>query len=92
MPQRHVTIGSSVGLHARPAGIFSKAVLATGLPVTIARPGGAHVDAGSLLMVMGMGLRHGETAELVADGPRATEVLDDLAGLLASDLDAPAAS
>lgn len=88
MPQRNVTIASSVGLHARPAGIFTKAAAASGAQVTIGRPGDAGVNAASLLMVMGLGLKHGETAELVVEGADADAVLDQLAELLATDLDA----
>ena len=39
MAQRIVTIGSAVGLHARPASLFVRAATATGLHVTIARDG-----------------------------------------------------
>ena len=39
MATREVAIGSSVGLHARPASIFVQAATATGLPVTIAKAG-----------------------------------------------------
>jgi phosphocarrier protein len=88
VPNRTVTIASSVGLHARPASVFAREAAAADVPVTIARPGGAPVDAASLLMVMGLGLRHGEDVQLAAEGDRAEAVLDRLAGLLATDLDA----
>ena len=39
MPERTVVVASRVGLHARPAMLFTQAVAATGLPVTIATPG-----------------------------------------------------
>ncbi len=91
MPQRNVTIASSVGLHARPAGIFTKAAAATGAQVTIGRPGVAAVNAASLLMVMGLGLKHGETAELTVEGDGADAALDQLAELLSTDLDAAGA-
>lgn len=90
MPQRHVTIVSSSGLHARPAGLFAKAAAATGVPVTIAREGGAPVDAASVLLVMSLGLRHGEPVELSSDAAGADAALDELVALLATDLDAPA--
>ena len=51
MATREVAIGSSVGLHARPASIFVQAATATGLPVTIAKAGGNPVDARSILGV-----------------------------------------
>lgn len=33
MPSTTVTVGSSIGLHARPAGIIAEAVVAAGVPV-----------------------------------------------------------
>ncbi|AEI11416.1 MULTISPECIES: HPr family phosphocarrier protein [Cellulomonas] len=92
MAQRTVTIASRVGLHARPAMLFTQAVAASGVPVTIARPGDEPVDAGSILYVMGLGVASGEQVVLEADGPDAETVLDELVGLLSTDLDAPEAS
>jgi phosphocarrier protein len=85
MFERTVTIGSKVGLHARPAGIFVKAVTETGLPVTIAKPGGQPVDARSILSVLGLDVRSGDQVILACEREQAVE---DLAALLASDLDA----
>ena len=52
MPVRKATVRSSIGLHARPAAEFVRAVAATGLPITISRNGQPGVDARSLLEVM----------------------------------------
>jgi phosphocarrier protein HPr len=89
MVQRTVVVASRVGLHARPAMIFTQAVAASGVPVTIAREGGDPVDASSILFVMGLGVPHGEAVTLEADGDRAEPVLDELVELLATDLDLP---
>ena len=89
MSERHVVIASAVGLHARPAALFTKAAVKTGFPVTIAKDGGAPVDARSILLVLSLGVAHGETVVLAADGDGAEEALDALAALLAADLDAP---
>lgn len=91
MPQRHVVVGSGSGLHARPAALFTKAAAASGVRPTIATAGGAPVDAASILMVMSLGVRHGDEVVLAAEGPDADAALDDLAALLASDLDAATA-
>lgn len=88
MSQRTVAIGSRVGLHARPASIFTQAVSASGVDVTIAKAGGAPMDASSILMVMAMGVGHGEEVVIEADGPEADRVLDELVNLLETDLDA----
>ena len=89
MAERTVAVASRVGLHARPAMLFTQAVTAAGVPVTIARPGGAPVDASSILLVMSLGVPHGEEVSLAAEGPDADRVLDELVALLATDLDAP---
>jgi phosphocarrier protein len=88
MATRQVSIASSVGLHARPASLFVQAATATGLPVTIAKEGGTPVDARSILMVMALGAKNGETVTLSADGEGADEALDTLVALLSRDLDA----
>ncbi|MFT3968812.1 MAG: HPr family phosphocarrier protein [Micropruina sp.] len=88
MATREVAIGSSVGLHARPASIFVQAATATGLPVTIAKAGGNPVDARSILGVMALGAKNGEVVTLSADGDGADAALDSLVALLARDLDA----
>ena len=90
MPTRTVAVASRVGLHARPAALFTQAVTAAGIPVTIATDGRPPVNAASILMVMALGVPHGQEVTLAAEGAKADEVLDELAGLLATDLDAPA--
>ena len=45
MPERLVTVGSSVGLHARPATLFVQAAAKQPVKVTIGRPGDEPVDA-----------------------------------------------
>lgn len=88
MATRTVTIASSVGLHARPAALFVQAATATGLPVTIGRPGATPVDARSILGVMTLGAKHGEEVVLEADGAGAESALNELVELLSRDLDA----
>ncbi|MHA7223003.1 HPr family phosphocarrier protein [Arthrobacter sp. RHLT1-20] len=52
MPVRKAIVTAAIGLHARPAAVFVRAVTETGLPVTISRDGNPGVDARSLLEVM----------------------------------------
>lgn len=52
MPVRKAIVKSEIGLHARPAARFVRAVTETGLPVTISKEGISPVDARSLLEVM----------------------------------------
>jgi phosphocarrier protein HPr len=85
---RTVRIGSSHGLHARPAKLFAQAAKDAGIPVTIAKDSGAPVNAASILGVIALGIEQGDYVTLVADGDSADDVLDTLAELLATDHDA----
>jgi len=85
---RTVRIGSSHGLHARPAKLFVQAAKAAGVPVTIAKDAGKAVDATSILGVIALGIDQGDYVTLTADGDRAEAVLDELADLLTTDHDA----
>ena len=49
---RKAIVQATIGLHARPAAVFVRAVTETGLPVTISKNGKPGVDARSLLEVM----------------------------------------
>ena len=88
MPERTVKVGSSVGLHARPATIFTKAAAKLPVKVRIAKPGGNAVDARSVLFVLGLDVRGGDEVVLSADGDGADAALDELEALLQRDLDA----
>lgn len=88
MPERTVTVGSSVGLHARPAALFVQAASKQPVKVTIGRPGGEAVDARGILGVLGLGVKGGEQVVLAADGDGADAALDELVALVETDLDA----
>lgn len=85
MPSKTVTVGSAVGLHARPAALISEAVVNAGVPVTLALEGGEPVDAGSALMIMTLGA--GKGAQVVVETDDAA-VLAQIAELVEKDLDA----
>ncbi len=87
MPQRTAVVGSSVGLHARPAAIFVQAATAQPVKVTIAKAGGNPVNARSILSVLALDARGGDEVVLAAEGDGAEEALDSLAALLSRDLD-----
>ncbi|WP_347344142.1 HPr family phosphocarrier protein [Microbacterium sp.] len=85
---RTVRIGSSHGLHARPAKLFAQAARDSGANVTIAKGAGAPVNAASILGVIGLGVEFGDYVTLTADGDAPDDVLDTLAELLTTDHDA----
>ncbi|MEU7373761.1 HPr family phosphocarrier protein [Streptomyces albidoflavus] len=88
MPERNVVIGSGSGLHARPASLFVQAAARQPVAVTVGRPGERAVDARSLLSVLALGAKHGETLVLAAEGEGADAALDELTALVAADHDA----
>lgn len=88
MSERIVVVASRIGLHARPAALFTQAAATTGIPVTITSSSGRAVNAASILGVLSLGVDHGDTVTLTADGDGADDALDTLAVLLESDLDA----
>lgn len=87
LPERTVTVASSVGLHARPASLFSQAAAKVGVPVTITNAAGKTVNAASILGVLSLGVGHGEVVTLRAEGDDSASALDTLAELLTTDFD-----
>ena len=85
---RTVRIGSSHGLHARPAKLFAQAAKDSGIPVTIAKDAGSPVNAASILGVIALGIEQGDYVTLTADGDSAEVTLDLLSELLSTDHDA----
>lgn len=82
MPKRQAVVKAPVGLHARPAAVFVRAVTATGLPVTISKEGSSDVDARSLLQVMAADFHQGCKVELsvsdaALDGPLGHQDAED---------------
>lgn len=84
---RTVRIGSSRGLHARPAKLFAQAAKNSGLAVTITKGSGKPVNAASILGVIALAVEYGDYVTLSADGEGADNVLDTLTDLLTTDHD-----
>jgi phosphocarrier protein len=80
-----VKVGSSVGLHARPATIISKRAAELAAGVTMSLPGGEPVEADSALLVMTLGATSGDEVVVSSDDYAAAQVIADL---VAADLDA----
>ena len=85
MPTKSVTVGSAVGLHARPAAVISEAAGELDTEVTLSVPGGEPVDASSALLIMTLGSKKGDTVEVSSEDQAA---LDKIAALVEHDLDA----
>ena len=85
MPSKTVAVGSSVGLHARPAQLIAEAVEELDVEVLIGIPGDEPVDASSSLMIMTLGAGPGDQVEVSSDDQAA---LDAIVALVEKDLDA----
>jgi len=90
--QRRTLVASSVGLHARPAGLVARTAADQPVKVRIAKVSdgvvGDAVDAASVLGLMTLGAGFGDEVELSAEGDQARTSVDALAELIARDLDA----
>jgi phosphocarrier protein HPr len=87
MVERTVRIGSTHGLHARPAKLFTQAAAASGSSVTIQKTGSAPVNAASILAVISQGIDHGDEVTIVVDGGDESATLGQLVELLSTDHD-----
>ena len=82
MATRTITINDPVGIHARPAAQFAQAVTASGCTVTIVKEGGNAVPAGSILSVMGLGIKQGDAVVIDVQGADDETVADNLVNIL----------
>ena len=87
MAERTVTDASEHGLHARPASLFVQAVGSSGLAVQLTK-GEKSINAASILGVISLGIDHGDSVTISAEGDNAEGVLDTLAEILTTDQDA----
>lgn len=73
--RERLTLANQVGLHARPAALLARSL--TGLQASVAvNLGEQEADAASVLEVMGLGARQGDTVTLRASGPDARQAIE----------------
>ncbi|APT82480.1 HPr family phosphocarrier protein [Corynebacterium ammoniagenes] len=88
MASKTVKVGSSVGLHARPASIIADAAAEFDEDIFLALVGEEdddETDAASSLMIMALGAEQGDEVTVTSDN---AEAVDKIAGLIEQDLDA----
>ncbi|GAA2000775.1 MULTISPECIES: HPr family phosphocarrier protein [Nocardioides] len=85
MPSKTVTVGSAVGLHARPAAIISEAAGELDSEVMLAVEGEEPVEASSALLIMTLGAGKGDSVTVSGDSEADVEAI---AALVEKDLDA----
>ena len=76
---KHV-IADPLGMHARPAGILSKAAKGFESKVTMTKNGKV-ADMKKIFAVMGLAVKCGETVTIAADGPDEDAAIEELTKL-----------
>lgn len=87
MASKTVKVGSTVGLHARPATVIAEAAGEYDEDIILTLVGGDEddeTDAASSLMIMAMGAEHGDEVTVTSDDEEAVE---KIAALIESNLD-----
>ncbi|MEN9698409.1 MAG: hypothetical protein RL448_364 [Actinomycetota bacterium] len=81
-------VASEVGLHARPASLFVNAAKASGCKVQLTKvvdgTPGAYVDGASILKVMALGIKCGESVSVQIEGENEAAAVDSLKAIIES--------
>jgi len=87
MVEFEAVVVSPVGLHARPAALFVKKVAASGIKVTVSPIVDGEVvgsaDGKSILSVLSLGIKSGQTVRISIDSDEADALAADLKEILA---------
>lgn len=76
-----VTVNQAEGWHARPASEFATMAATSGHEVTVGRLGQPSVRGDSVLTLMMLGVKAGETLEIAIDGSSPEQVAESLKSL-----------
>ncbi|WP_331730992.1 HPr family phosphocarrier protein (plasmid) [Kitasatospora sp. NBC_00070] len=87
MMRRQMRVGTRDGLHARPAAQFAARAAQWPADVTVEKEDGTPVNAKSLLALMTLGVRSGDTITVTASGDPAVPLLDDLQAIVTGPAD-----
>jgi phosphocarrier protein HPr len=83
MAQGDVTLNNDVGLHARPAAVFSKAAAGYSCNITVIKDGN-EANAKSIMSVLKLDVRKGDVITLKTEGEGADEALSELVDMIES--------
>jgi phosphocarrier protein HPr len=81
MPERKLTLTNEVGLHARPAAIFSRSASKFECEVVVVKDG-TEANAKSVMSVLKLDVKKGDTITLRTEGDKAEQALSELAELI----------
>ncbi|MFM8921307.1 MAG: HPr family phosphocarrier protein [Candidatus Nanopelagicaceae bacterium] len=82
-------VGSPVGLHARPAALFAQTSKASGCKVLLAKikedgSQSEQVDGASILKIMSLGIKCGESIRVQVEGDNESDAADSLQRIVES--------
>ena len=77
MPEKEVTITDDVGLHARPAAVFSKKAAGFSSEIAVSK-GDRSANAKSIMSVLKLDVKKGDVITIATDGDDADEALAEL--------------
>lgn len=80
------TINVESGLHARPANMFIKTASQFKSSIKVSKDG-KEVDGKRLLAIMTLGVRQGESIDIIADGEDEKEAIAALEEIIAKDFE-----
>lgn len=79
------TVGSAVGLHARPAADFVRIAAASKHAVTVTNREGKKAKGDSILAILSLGAKHGEIITIEVQGSDDEAVLQALVSVVSGD-------
>ena len=85
---RELKLINKYGLHVRPAGLFAKTASRYDADVQVEKDGNT-VSGKSIMALMTLEAVNGSVLKVTAEGSQATEVLDELEGLVKRKFDIP---
>jgi len=81
MIKKEVLIKNKIGLHARPAALFVQTANKF-ISEIMVKKGNSTINAKSIMGIMALGVSHGETIEIIVDGPDEENAIQELEDLV----------
>lgn len=81
MIKKEILIKNKIGLHARPAALFVQTANKF-ISEIMVKKGNSTINAKSIMGIMALGVSHGETIEIIVDGPDEENAIQELEDLV----------
>ena len=81
MIKKEVLIKNKIGLHARPAALYVQTANKF-ISEIMVKKGNSTINAKSIMGIMALGVSHGETIEIIVDGPDEENAIQELEDLV----------